>query len=475
MNNFVKQLKIGTKWTVLDKVANQLLKFLVLMVLARLLTPEDFGLVAIAMFFVIICETIVSSGLTHAYINTSENNKSLFFNLVISNLVIGILLTTILIMISSLIEEHYEIIGLGLVIKSLSVIIVLDSFYFSLRAKLEKELEFKKSAFINLPSYFIGAISGVAAAYLGAGYWALVIQLIVYKLIGLGLMLAVFSFSDKDEPKSNRVELRYIRSFFHYGWKLQISAVLNVFSKEMSVLLIGGNLGVSNAGTYSRANNLQNLVMQTVVLVVERVAFPILSKFKDNSSELRGAFALTNRLYGLFLYPLIFLVSLNSNIIVEVIFGPGWKDSAEVLSIIVLCGLTRFMQSTNLTHLKVIGRTDVLLKLRVSEVVITLTFLYFGLKWGIIGLAYAQVISTFTNYLVMAIVSSKYTDFKLVEQISGNLNVLLLSTLLYIVLCQSFDNVQSFYELCLTSTLYLIFYSVGVLFLYKNSRVDFKL
>ncbi|MFL9754205.1 lipopolysaccharide biosynthesis protein [Vibrio cyclitrophicus] len=414
MSKFIASLGKGAKWTVIDKVLNQFFKVVVLIFMARLLTPEEFGFITIATFFILIAESFVNSGFTHAYINSRVGKEQGFTNLVILNIITSILFCVIIICFSVFIEEYYEIEGLSDLLCVFSPIIIIDSLYSCYRALAEKELKFKSITIVVLPSYVAGAIVGIACAYNGLSYWSIVIQHFVYKSL---LLILTYNTLGKNSINYNSINTRIIKDYINYGWKLQISALINVFSKELNSFVIGTSVGVSQAGLYARVNNLQALIVQTVVMVVERVSFPLLSSNKDRPEELVENTRTTNILFAMVLYPILCSLYINSEDVIFVLFGSEWVHASSMLEILLFAGFVRFMQSSNLTYLKVISRTDVVLKLRIAEAIISVTAISIGYNWGLKGLVISVVIASYISYVIIALVSSRLSSYRLISQI----------------------------------------------------------
>jgi teichuronic acid exporter len=429
-NSFLGDIANGVKWTAIDKLSSQVIKFLLVVILSRFLTPEHFGLIAIAMFFVLLAENFISSGFTHAYVNLGDDKDGSLLALFFLNSCASILLTSLVLLSSSYISDFYQSEDLKYVLDLLALIIILDGAAAVYKSKLEKDLKFNIIALINLPSLIISTCICVVFAWCNYGVWSLVIQVLSYKTV----TLAMSCWLVKPNFNTSNFMLR-VKQFLKYGWTLQLAAVANNTSKEMNTLMIASSSGLSDTGHYSRANNLQNIIVQTSVMIIEKVTFPVMSKFKSERDKVISSIRLTNKIFAFAIYPVLMLVYFNSELLVKLVFGSGWGSTADILSILVFAGIFRFMQSSNLTLLKVFGYTGEILKLRLIESAITVVILGLGLKYGLKGLLVSQIISVAISYVMIALFSSKLTGYTIIEQIKDVLpyafSALVMLTFLY--------------------------------------------
>ncbi|MDO6678462.1 lipopolysaccharide biosynthesis protein [Shewanella sp. 4_MG-2023] len=484
MSIFIRNLAKGAKWTAIEKILNQLSKFLVIVILARLLTPEDFGLVAIVLFFVLIAESFISAGFTHAYINADDKGESeerLFSNLIFLNFIVGVIASLILICLSSTISQFYGDERIGLVVTVLAFLLIFDSISYAIKAKLEKKLQFDVITKINIPVFIISSLFAVLYAWSYEDYWALVIQQIIYKIFILFFYIKKNSNSKFEVNHINKEQITYL---YHYGWKLQLATTLNTTSKEMNTLLIASSSGVGTAGIYSRANNLQVLIIQTIVNVIEKVTFPLLSELNRKSGSLIPYFRKSNKIFALLIYPILAIVFINSDSIIKIIFGSGWIQVSDLLKILIISGGFRFLQSSNLTFLKVIGRTDLILKLRITECISVITFLFVGLNWGIKGLVLAQTLSTICNWLIVAKITSIYSTYTIYQQasdVSKYLISALVAFVLVMALIEDFD-LYFIFEFILSTIIYISLYLICLVifkvpeikYIYQYIKAKFK-
>lgn len=407
-----KKIAKGIKWTAIDNVLSRVIQLLLVAVLARLLTPEDFGIVAIALFFMTIGSIVQMSGFPVAYIRTQTKNGNEYGTLFFLSLTLAFALIVFFILGSSLVANYYDLPVLRLIMYALSFGLLIDGITIPMRAHLEKEMEFAVLTKLRLPSLVIGAIAAIGSAALGIGLWALIVQQIVQKLI---FLIGIFMYGKY--PSIKRPSSSLCREFIDYSWALQLAAILNVISREVNTLFIGKIAGMSSAGLYTRAFSLQALLVQTIVVTVEKVSFPALAGIQDKKEDLLQWMKQTNKVYSFAIYPCLALMFVTSEDIILFVFGAKWIEAAIYMQFLIAIGCVRFLQSSNLTLLKIKGLTRKALMFRVCEAIVTITMIFLAYPYGIKGLILGQVISAYVTYIIIALGSQKNTGYPMIEQL----------------------------------------------------------
>lgn len=407
-----RKIVSGTKWTAIDNIASRLLQLAIVSVMARLLTPEDFGIVAVGLFFIAFGAAIEGSGFTFAYIRDRDHDSDAFSALRVLSLGTALAIVVLLLAGAHLIAQFYQRPVLETVVAALSVTILIDGLSSPLRAHCEKALEFSVTAKARLAGLAVGAVAAIASAMLGAGFWALVVQQLVQRLTFLALLIVRGGY-----PRSSRLSLQRCREYLAYGWPLQLAGMLNILSREVNTVFIGKVVGISAAGIYSRANNLQALLVQTTVNTVEKVAFPALAQVRDRQEDLVRWTRISNRIYSFLIYPCLAVMLVASDDLVAFLFGPQWAEAGYYMKFLVAIGCVRFLQSGNLTLLKVQGNTTSALAFRIYEAVITITMMLLAMPFGMNGLVLGQVAAAYASYLLVALRTQRSTGYTLPAQI----------------------------------------------------------
>lgn len=442
------------KWVAIEKIATQVFRFIFIAILARFLSPADFGVVAIAGFFVMLSEVFVNSGFTHAYIRENNRNRDeLITSLAILNFLFGFAIFAIIQMASSVIGEFYNDHNVNLTLQVLSIIIIIDSVIAIIKADYEKKLDFSIISYLNVIAMVISMVFGIVLAFKGLTYWSLVVQTIAHRSIYLVLALVFCEYKFKW-----RYNPQVTKSLFLFGWTLQLSAIINIVSKNTNTLIIGKFAGSAAVGFYSRAQSLQSTISQVVIQIIERVTFPELSNISENS-QLVNKTKINLRYFSFLVSPIVFLCSYNSDNIIYITLGGGWSDTANYFEILIFTGILRILHSVNLTYLKVIGKVSIILYLRLIEILIVILLLIYLSKYGILAMVWGQVAILLIMYPIIVKYTLKYSGYGIKEQLTNIFPFVSTSFISYCALILlDVEKYSTFLSLTLSTVLFLLFY-----------------
>lgn len=418
-----RNIKSGLKWLTIEKLFLQISKFIFFIVLARALSPEEFGVVAISGILIGLGDSFLSSGFTHAYIRDSDDDKELKFNSLIAiNILFGALFTFLVFTLSPYVGEWYESGEVTSCLQVLCFNLVFNSLASTLRANNDKSLLFGFTSFCNVLAIVLSyIISLLYMWYEGASYWVLVVQTLIHK--SLYTLFLMFRSYRHIRPRYG-VSKKIIQLYVAFGWKLQVATVITFLSKDITTLILGKYAGLNMASLYSRANNLQVLVSQIVIQIVDRIAFPVMSKVKSENDKLILIAEKTNLFLSTILAPTVFCLFIYSESIIYTLFGPQWMDASPLLRILSIHGFFRYMQSVNLNVLKVKGYTSYIMYLRIFEALSILSISYSLIAYGVNTLVYGLLILNFLICLILNFQVNKVIGFSIYKQVSSVIPVL---------------------------------------------------
>lgn len=391
-------------------------------ILARLLTPEDFGLVGMLMLFFAISQTFVDSGLGHALIRerkiTDQARATVFW----FNLLLSVVFYILLFFAAPTIAEFYEqpelvdltrVMGLSILFFGLAII---------QRSEMSQQLEFRKQAYAQVPAMLIAGTTSIIMAYIGFGVWALVAQYVLlafYSCIFLWLLHPV------------RISMEWSRKsftkLFGFGYKLLLSGLLRSTFQNIYYLIIGKFFSVSIVGFYTQAQNIQRLVSQNLVGIIQKVTYPLLSKVKENPERLKRGYRKVIQTSSFIIFPGMILLILLAEPIIILLLGEQWSPAVPILQILCFSGMFFHIHAINLNILKVLGRSDIFLKMMISKKVIITFAIIVGLQFDIYGLLIVQGIASFVALLFTIYFTSNLLNYSFKEQAEDVFKVLLLS------------------------------------------------
>lgn len=402
----LKRLTVkGIGWVITSQVFRLVITFAVTTILARLLNPDDFGLLAMVVVFINFASILNDIGLPAALVQrrslTEEQKSSCFW----INMIEGMLITLILIAVSPLIASFYSKSQLKPITMVLSFNFVISSLGMIQAGLLAKDMAFGKIAFIEIISAVFAGIAAVVMAYAGFGVWSLVFQSLIASLI----MAVMFFFSCYWKPRFI-CKWKPVKELFWFGINLTGFNLVNYLSRNIDNLLIGKFLGSLSLGFYSLAYRLFLLPLQTISGVVGRVMFPALSLIQDEEETVRNVYIKATRLLASVTFPLCTGLFIIAPQFIRVAFGDKWSRTIFLTQVLALVGITQSITTTVGWIYQSRGRTDIMFKWSLFATTISILSFIIGLYWDIEGVAIAYACANF-----LLIYPCFYFSFRLIK------------------------------------------------------------
>ena len=398
-------------WLLLDKLGSSSANFIVTIVLARLLSPEDFGLVAMVMVFFEFSSVFVESGFSTALIREkeiSEVDKSTTF---IFNFISALFFYVILFFSAPAIAAFFNQDILVWIVRIMGLNLIFNAFSIIQRTSLIQQVHFKTQTKIR---FFTTTLSGVVAivlAYQGWGVWSLVVRFVIMDLMDSVLLWAM----NRWRPTAGFSRASF-KKLFGFGSKILAAAVLDKFYTHIYKLLIGKFFTAATLGFYTQANNFTNMVINTLFRTIHNVTYPVLSKLQDDTEKLKAGYRKILKLSSFVIIPALVILGVLAEPVLLALVGEKWLPSAPMLQLLCLSGLTYHFSSINLNMLLVLGRSDLGLKLEVIKKVNITIAIITGIQFGIYGLIIGEVITSYVNLLVNAYYSDRFLHYSIREQ-----------------------------------------------------------
>jgi teichuronic acid exporter len=378
----------ATMWSALDVVIRQLTQFALAVVLARLLTPADFGAVAVLLVFSSVAQAFIMTGLTTPLVQqeTSLDQQSTIFWCALG---LGILFYVAMAALGPVFARFYGIAELRWLILSTAGIVVLLGFSGVPVALLTRAFRFRDIAFASIAGSLVSGLVGVALGFAGAGPWALAGSLLTFYVVST---IIVWRVSDWRPARVFR--LKAVAPMLRFGSWLSLSGVLDVLYSQGFALVLGKFYGLRDLGLYTRANNLQTIPGTTINAIVGRVTLPFFSARGTDHDGLVRALLRTNRLTMLINLPIAVGLIVTANLTILVLFGPQWVEAAPVLTVLAAAGALLPLQVTNQQMLLARGKSGLYFRVEVAKKLIGIPLLIAGSFFGLMGLAWAQLLAT---------------------------------------------------------------------------------
>lgn len=460
MSSLKNQAIEGTKWSSLQTGANQLIAFFISLVLARLLTPEDYGTVGVLGVFIAVSNIFVGSGLSLSLIRDKESTNVDYSTVFYYNIAVAVLCYIILYFAAPAISVFFHNPILTNILRVIALNIIICSFGAIQNIILSKNLNFKAYTKISVGVQLITGIIGIILAYTGFGVWTLVITGLLSSL--LTTVLLWFKVSWHPDFCFSKTSFQ---KHFHFGSKLLISSLFDTFYKNIYQLVIGKKFSAIDLGYYTRANNFASLPMNSVLDVIGKVAFPLLSKIQDDDERLATAYRKIIRMVNFFVTPIMLGIISIAHPMVSVLITDKWLPCVPYLQVLCLVCLLYPIHALNLNLLQVKGKSNLFLKLEVIKKILGFGILCITVPFGIL----AMCLGSFAASLICLFINTYYTKkligFGLYEQIRDLIPVFALGIFMMTgsFLCQNLVE-SSIAKLIMGCTVGSVIYITGSVF-----------
>lgn len=376
----------GIKWSSVSQIGRLIMQLCTMIILARLLSPKDFGLMGMATIVTTFIGLFSNLGTAPAVVQIKEPSKAFLSSIFWINLAIGLLTTILLFLISPLVANVYYEPRITVILRVLSLSFVISSLSILQRAIQERNLAFNTLAKIEICSILIGSITGVGMALSGWGVWSLIFQSLVVSLITTILLW----FSSQWRP-SLVFQWSEINSVVSFSLNLTASGVLFYLIRNVDNFLIGTFLGAEALGFYTMAYRLMLYPIQNIAGVVQRVIFPIFSIKQDDNEWLSYTSCKVTNMIALIVFPVVIGLTVLCELFVMVVFGSRWSSIIPLIIILLPAALVESIEPIVSVIYQSKGRTDLMFRFSIITGVFCLIAFLIGVRWGLIGVCIAYV------------------------------------------------------------------------------------
>ena len=422
----------GVAWTSLDQVTSIGFGFVIGVILARLLSPSDYGLLAMIGVFSAIAFSFLDSGFSSALVRkpdlTEDDNTTAFC----FNLVAGIVLFGIIWLIAPWVSRFYDKPILNPLLRAEGSLLIISSFKFVQNTQLTRALNFKAKMIIRVTSNVLGGVVGIIAAYKGLGVWALVVMHIAGALIGLVLLWIISPW----RPRG-----RWNKASFHYLWgfgsRLLTSGLLDTVYKNIYPIIIGKFYSAADLGQYTRANQYAQMPAGTLTGVLQQVTFPVLSQIQDDITRLGQSYRRMLRFTVFIVFPIMMgMAALAHPLVITLVTGK-WAQCIPYLQVICFASMWYPVHAINLNLLQVKGRSDLFLRLEIIKKAIITIAIFICVPFGIMGICVGAVCTSIICLGINTYYTGKLIHVGFVRQMMDMtptlLNAIVMGAVVYLV------------------------------------------
>lgn len=461
-NNLKQKVSKGLLWNTIHNLSMKGIQFLLMLFMARLLTPDDYGTVGLLAIFIQLSNTFAESGFSLALVRKQDRTQMDLSTAFYFNIVIGCVCYLIVFLIAPWVAEFYEKPILSSLLKVLALTIPISSLSTVFVAMMNYKMQFKKQAIISITHTMVSGLLGLIMAFMGYGVWALVWQ----SLIATSLGTVLCWLFNRWHP-SMIYSWKSFRELFGFSSKLLLTRLLDTIYVNVYSIVIGKVYSPATLGHYSRAQNWAAMPSTNIVSILNNVSFASLSKIQDDIVRLRRVYRKMIKTSAFIVFPLMVSLSAVSRPLIYFTIGEKWQLCAQILHIICFMFVVMPIQSLCINLIQAMGRSDLSLKISVIGKVMSVLVLVGSLPLGIIPMCWFSVLSSVIILMIDFYYVGKLLHISIFEQIKDLGPSSCLSILMYIAVVLAMNIFeQNWLQLVVGVVVGMVLY-IGVAYLFK--------
>ena len=418
----------GVMWSAVDRFSSQGIQFVFNILIARILLPEDYGVVAMLGIFMAIAQTFIDSGFGGALIRKKDRTEDDYNTVFYFNLAVSILFYVILFLAAPAIAKFYKIPLLTKITRVVSITLVINAFSAVQNTKLSIDLDFRKKSIINIISVTVVGAVGLILAARGLGVWALVFQSLFSSAFRTILLWAFGHWMPR-----LLFSVKSFKEFFSFGSKLLVSSLIDTLYNNIYTIVIGKCFSLASLGLYNKAESFAAFPSSSLTNMLQSVTFPVLSSIQDEKEKLLNWFRSFLRLSAYVIFPLMIGLAAVADPFVRIVLNENWAGMIYLLQIVCFALMWYPIHSINLNILLVKGRSDLTLKTAVIEKVAGVVVLCITIPMGLVAMCYGRIIHSIFCLYINARYSGKLIDYGFGKQLRDYMPIFVLSVVMGVI------------------------------------------
>lgn len=402
----------GLIWKFGERITAQLISLLVSIILARLLSPDEYGAVAIVMIFITIANVFVSSGFGNALIQKKDADNLDFSSVFYINIAIGIALYIVIFCIAPFVANFYDMPILSPTLRVLGIRIVIASINSVQQAYVSRNMLFKRFFWSTLFGTLVSGIVGVVMAYHGFGVWALVAQYLTNTCTDT----VVLWFTVRWRPCLQCSFLR-AKGLFSYGWKLLLSGLLDTGYKQLRSLIIGRKYSSSDLAYYNQGDKYPALLVTNINASISSVIFPAMAQCQDDRTKVKSMTRRAIQISSFVLWPCMLGVAAIAKPLVVFLLTDKWLPCVPYIRIFCFTYGLWPIHTANLQAINAVGRSDLFLKLEIAKKIVGMVAILVSMNYGPLVMAYSLVVTDLIATVINAFPNKELLNYGYFEQI----------------------------------------------------------
>lgn len=422
----------GVFWKFGERASSQLVGFVVSVVLARLILPEFYGIVALIGVFTTLCNKLISSGFATSLIQKKDADELDFSTVFHFSIAVASGFALLLYISAPYISDffaNYDSHLLTLVIRVSGFQLILMAISSVQHAYVSRTMQFRRYFYSTLTGTVVSAIVGIGMAYRGYGVWALVAQYFTMSMVDI----VVLWFTVKWRPRRLFSFIR-LKGLFSYGWKLFTASIIKTLYNDLRSIIIGKFYTPSDLAFYNRGQNLPQMIDTNISGTIDSVLFPAMSRVQSDSAALLAVLRRAVKTSTFVTMPLLFLLAAMGDTVITILLTERWLPCVVYLQILCFSYVLAPIELENLQAIKAIGRSDIVLKLETVKRVIGLCLLVLSIPFGVKAIAYSMLANSVVCALINVYPNRKLVGYSYRGQLLDILPTFLLSSIMFFVI-----------------------------------------
>lgn len=398
-------------WKFFERMGYQGINFIVQIILARLLLPEDYGIISLLIVFVNIANAIIQNGFNTALIQKKEVDDTDISSAFFVTLMLSIILYIVLYVTAPLISSFYRMPRMITVLRVLALILPLGAVNSIQIAILSRNFQFYKLLISNMSAVIVSGATGIMLAYMGAGVWALVVQQLLFNLVSC----IVLWFVVKWRPRL-KFSIQSIRTLFSFGWKMLVSRLINLIYGDIYSLIIGRVFNANALGLYNRGKQFSYTIIMSIDGAIQSVMLPAYSKEQDNKDVLKAMTRRSIVTSSYIVFPVMTGLGVVAAPLVSLLLTDKWLGCVPFLQINCFIYALYPIHSANLQVICAMGKSEVYLKLEIIKKILGIFIMICTLPFGIYWFTFGGVITGLISTVINAFPNIEYLNYSVLEQ-----------------------------------------------------------
>lgn len=415
-------------WKLMERGGVQGIQFIIQIVLARLLSPDDYGIISLITIFIALSNVFIQSGFNTALIQKRNVKDEDFSSVLYISLGVATILYIILFFTAPFISDFYNILELGQVLRVFSVVLFFGSFNSIQNAIVARTMQFKKLFTVSLFSMLISGTIGITLAYLGFGVWALVSQ----QIVNQASITFILWFKLKWRPKLV-FSINRVGDLFSYGWKLLVSSLIDTLYMNLRGLIVGKIYTSQMLAFYNRGDQFPQLIVSNINGSIQSVMLPTLAAEQENKKRVKELVRRSIVTSSFLLFPIMIGLAVVGEPLIKILLTDKWLPCVPFMQVFCLTYALWPIHTANLQAINALGRSDIYLKLEITKKLIGIIILIISMFYGIYAIALGGLLAGISSSFINAYPNSKLLSYSYREQVKDIMPSLILSTIMGLI------------------------------------------